>query len=464
MPEDFSRSAWGAELLRRMDLPVTRDNLTALVAWQRAEGGHVHNNARFNPLNTTYDRPGDQIVNSHGVRAYRSRESGLHATELTLRNGRYGPVLRALRNGGSAERVARAVVASRWGTTALILGCVAGAREEVANEWRKIRGDRRDGDRADRADRGTRHRPVGRGGRRVTIDPAELDDLADAVDRLADVARAVHCRLGQVQSELRLTSAHAPDESTARHLDALLTEARGRLVPFSAALGEDERFVRRTRHKALLADSGGAVMPPDQAQRLLDSLAGTVSPATLAVLEALLLGGLRTDRRAGHRLPTSPRQSPAPHRPSHRGSREEQARDVVRVATSQLGYHEGTGNQTKYGAWYGLNGQPWCAMFVSWVFAKAGHRLPPLQSDKGYAGVRTAAEALRRRGLLRDRPMVGDLYLHRGPTWQQDHTGIVVKVAKDGDFWTIEGNKGDAVQRRFHRANEPSMFGFGRVL
>jgi hypothetical protein len=103
-------------------------------------------------------------------------------------------------------------------------------------------------------------------------------------------------------------------------------------------------------------------------------------------------------------------------------------------------------------------------MFVSWVFAKAGHRLPPLQSDKGYAGVRTAAETLRRRGLLRDRPQVGDLYLHRGATWQQDHTGIVVKVAKDGDFWTIEGNKGDAVQQVFHRANEPSMFGFGRVL
>jgi hypothetical protein len=459
MPVHFSRSEWAADLLRRMDLPVTRENLAALVAWQRAEGGHVHNTARFNPLNTTYDRPGDHPVNSVGVRAYRNRASGLHATELTLRNGLYGPVLRALRNGTSAERVARAVAASRWGTTALVLSCLAEAREEVAREWKNVRG---------RGGRGgadhTPRRLVGRGGHRVLLDPAELDDLADSVDQLEDAARAVRERLGHLRAELRLTTTPAPGEATARRLDAQLAEAHQLLLAFADALGHDEGFVRSTRHKALQADAGGAVMSPDRAQRLLDTLAGTVSPATLAVLEALLLGGLRTDRRTGHRLPTTPGRPGATHRPAHRGSREQRARDVVRVATAQLGHHEGGANQTKYGAWYGLNGQPWCGMFVSWVFAKAGHPLPPLQSGKGFAGVGTAAETLRRRGLLRDRPLVGDLYLHRGATWQTDHAGIVVKVQRDGGFWTIEGNNGDQVRRVFHRANEPSMFGFGRVL
>ena len=40
--------------------------------------------------------------------------------------------------------------------------------------------------------------------------------------------------------------------------------------------------------------------------------------------------------------------------------------DIVDMAISQLGYTEGPNNDTKYGDWYGLPNQPWCAMFVSW--------------------------------------------------------------------------------------------------
>lgn len=43
-------------------------------------------------------------------------------------------------------------------------------------------------------------------------------------------------------------------------------------------------------------------------------------------------------------------------------------------------------NKTKYGHWYGLDGQPWCAMFVSWVFNQAGLVSLINQSPKGYAG------------------------------------------------------------------------------
>jgi hypothetical protein len=32
---------------------VTPANVKAMVGWQRAEGGHWHNDARYNPLNTT---------------------------------------------------------------------------------------------------------------------------------------------------------------------------------------------------------------------------------------------------------------------------------------------------------------------------------------------------------------------------------------------------------------------------
>lgn len=39
---------------------------------------------------------------------------------------------------------------------------------------------------------------------------------------------------------------------------------------------------------------------------------------------------------------------------------------------SQEGYKEGYNNNTKYGAWYGLNYQPWCAMGLSWCIARYG--------------------------------------------------------------------------------------------
>ena len=49
-------------------------------------------------------------------------------------------------------------------------------------------------------------------------------------------------------------------------------------------------------------------------------------------------------------------------------------RELLDIARGELGYKEtpANSNRTKYGAWYGLDGQPWCVMFVEWVFAQAG--------------------------------------------------------------------------------------------
>ena len=54
------------------------------------------------------------------------------------------------------------------------------------------------------------------------------------------------------------------------------------------------------------------------------------------------------------------------------------AKDVLKVAAGQLGVTESPAgsNRTKYGVWYGWNGQPWCMMFVQWCFAQAGMPLP----------------------------------------------------------------------------------------
>ncbi|GAA4928737.1 hypothetical protein GCM10023224_05020 [Streptomonospora halophila] len=47
---------------------------------------------------------------------------------------------------------------------------------------------------------------------------------------------------------------------------------------------------------------------------------------------------------------------------------------VVRLANESIGkYPESGGNNVNaITSWYGMNGAPWCAMFISWLFAKAG--------------------------------------------------------------------------------------------
>ncbi len=112
----YTQETWGRELLRRADLPLTPANISAVVSWQLAEGGHWFNTAYYNPLNTTMPAPGATPMNSVGVKAYTSWEQGFAATLATLRNGFYDGVLAALRRGTSAQAVSAAVGASPWGT------------------------------------------------------------------------------------------------------------------------------------------------------------------------------------------------------------------------------------------------------------------------------------------------------------------------------------------------------------
>jgi CHAP domain len=62
---------------------------------------------------------------------------------------------------------------------------------------------------------------------------------------------------------------------------------------------------------------------------------------------------------------------------------------VVAIALKEVGYKEKPVNITKYGAWYGMDGQSWCAMFVSWCFNQAGLTSLIAAGPKGYAGCQT---------------------------------------------------------------------------
>jgi peptidoglycan hydrolase CwlO-like protein len=113
---------WAQALLKSLGVPMTADNVAAVVAWEMAEGGHWYNTAYFNPLNTTQSMPGATVFNSVGVKAYSSWAEGLRATVLTLHNGRYGGILAALEGGNDANAVASAVAASPWGTGSFSVG------------------------------------------------------------------------------------------------------------------------------------------------------------------------------------------------------------------------------------------------------------------------------------------------------------------------------------------------------
>jgi hypothetical protein len=119
----YTAVSWAAALLTAGGWPRTSCNVGAITAWERAEGGHWANSARFNPLNTTQPEPGSWSMNSAGVQAYPSWRSGFAATLATLGNGHYPAILSALSAGTSARAVAGAVAASPWGTAYFQANC-----------------------------------------------------------------------------------------------------------------------------------------------------------------------------------------------------------------------------------------------------------------------------------------------------------------------------------------------------
>jgi hypothetical protein len=107
---------WAKDFLTKLGMPVTSENVKAVVAWQKAEGTA----AKFNPLATTQPWDGATKFNSVGVRNFATYQDGVDANVKVITNGLYENVLAALRAGDSAEKVAQAIAASPWGTGNLV--------------------------------------------------------------------------------------------------------------------------------------------------------------------------------------------------------------------------------------------------------------------------------------------------------------------------------------------------------
>jgi peptidoglycan hydrolase-like protein with peptidoglycan-binding domain len=133
------------------------------------------------------------------------------------------------------------------------------------------------------------------------------------------------------------------------------------------------------------------------------------------------------------------------------------AQDVEKVMRAEVGYVESPAgsNRNKFGAWYGMDGVPWCAIFASWglytaFHAHGGHSpVEGVQSPLGFSFCDTVVAWAKGRGLWRSTPSYGSLVLY---DWnasteapggaQADHVGWVASVgsADPAAFTAIEGN------------------------
>lgn len=144
---------------------------------------------------------------------------------------------------------------------------------------------------------------------------------------------------------------------------------------------------------------------------------------------------------------------------------------AIQIAESQVGYHEGANNHTKYGdEMHALQPRnmdanaPWCDAFVDWVIYKTCQRfgygadmarkvLCGDFDDYTYASVALYKKA----GRWFSTPKRGDQIFFGG----SGHTGIVTS-ATGGIVNTIEGNKSDKVCKCSYGIHSPSIIGYGR--
>lgn len=158
------------------------------------------------------------------------------------------------------------------------------------------------------------------------------------------------------------------------------------------------------------------------------------------------------DRTFGQTLyeylrPTDWRPLPAAYR-DRRQARLDAAKQrigekALAIAVTQIGVHEEPwgSNRQKYGAWYGMNGVPWCAIFISYCFDQAGYK------RFRYSYVPAIAEdaAAGRNGLrLVYSPLPGDLALHTTAAGPNEHVSFFEKSIDEaaGSFYDVGGNTG----------------------
>lgn len=117
--------------------------------------------------------------------------------------------------------------------------------------------------------------------------------------------------------------------------------------------------------------------------------------------------------------------------------------DIVNIAQQQVGFIEGDNNDNPYGAWYGINHAPYCAMFVSWVFNEASlSALVAAETTKGFSYCPAGLSWFQKHGQIVDKyaGQPGDIvFFNFSGNGTAEHVGIIVGASNDG-ITTVEGN------------------------
>jgi hypothetical protein len=129
-------------------------------------------------------------------------------------------------------------------------------------------------------------------------------------------------------------------------------------------------------------------------------------------------------------------------------TRNPNALKVLSAAKKQIdaGYREGENNDTIMGKWFGLNHQPWCAMFVSWCFNEAGLvNLVAAQGPKGFASCNAGLKWFAKNGQIVPvaKAEPGDIVFFNfdSDATTAEHVGLVyVNDPAKHTLTTFEGN------------------------
>ncbi len=127
-----------------------------------------------------------------------------------------------------------------------------------------------------------------------------------------------------------------------------------------------------------------------------------------------------------------------------------------------LGFSEDNANDiTPYGEWYGMNGQPWCAMFVSWCAWQAGYMDENIPKY-AYCPYGKSWFVQRNRYMPRNTGYIP----HRGDVvffWdggEISHTGIVVDSTSTV-VTVIEGNASRMIKKSMYDLTNTYIDGYG---
>lgn len=161
--------------------------------------------------------------------------------------------------------------------------------------------------------------------------------------------------------------------------------------------------------------------------------------------------------------------------------------NVLMIAMSQLGYHEGnstadfdgmnqsgSGNYVEYNYLYGKvdgdgdgtseYGYAWCAAFVSWCIRQAG---VSTSTVKSYVSCTNWVAWFKQSSTYKARssgytPEPGDIIFFKSTyvTRTSNHVGLVLYV-KDGNVYTIEGNSSEKVSLRSYSLSDSYIIGYG---